>query len=174
MYKRLILCSLFLMAGPAMAQSPVVEPVHQELTIEKTKQYGAPALCKKSPNKGVRIFPMGLRRVVDGDTIDVTVDLGFEIVRNIRVRLLGADTPETFCKRGVNPEACGAQKAAADAATEYAKNWLTDAGPQGLEFRYTGDGKYGRPLGYICSQGTCLNYELIFKKHATYYCGGPR
>ena len=36
--------------------------------------------------------------IVDGDTLDVTVDLGFDITHKIRVRLLGIDTPESSCR----------------------------------------------------------------------------
>ena len=35
-----------------------------------------------------------LRRIVDGDTIDVVVDLGFRVTTEVRVRLIGVDTPE--------------------------------------------------------------------------------
>ncbi len=37
-----------------------------------------------------------LIKVVDGDTLDVQIDLGFNIFQNIRVRLLGVNTPETY------------------------------------------------------------------------------
>ena len=36
-----------------------------------------------------------VRRVVDGDTMDVTLDLGFDILYNNRIRLVGIDTPES-------------------------------------------------------------------------------
>ena len=36
-----------------------------------------------------------IRRVVDGDTVDITLDLGFDILYNNRIRLLGIDTPES-------------------------------------------------------------------------------
>ena len=62
-----------------------------------------------------------LRRVVDGDTIDVDVDLGFRIWRsNVRVRLLGVDTPEA---RTRDPE----EKAAGKAATVAVRDLLLGA-----------------------------------------------
>jgi micrococcal nuclease len=58
-----------------------------------------------------------LYRVVDGDTYDVAVDLGFNIYHKIRLRLKGVDTPETFGAR-----ACEEGRA----ATEFVKNLIED------------------------------------------------
>ena len=40
-------------------------------------------------------------RIVDGDTMDIVIDLGFKITTNQRIRLKGINTPETYrCKKG--------------------------------------------------------------------------
>ena len=57
-----------------------------------------------------------VRRVIDGDTLDMDIDLGFEVVLASRVRLLGINTPEVV---GVN-------KAGGLAATEFVREWLRD------------------------------------------------
>jgi micrococcal nuclease len=47
-----------------------------------------------------RRFPATVDRVVDGDTMDLTVDLGFEISKIVRIRLMGLDAPETWTRDG--------------------------------------------------------------------------
>jgi len=79
-----------------------------------------------------------LIRVIDGDTIDLSIDLGFNIIHNIRVRLLEIDTPEVR----------GKQKPYGLAAKEAVKMWFNDADrPFFVETRKTG--KYGRWLARI-------------------------
>ena len=46
-----------------------------------------------------------INRVLDGDTIDVTIDLGFDLYKKERVRVAGVDTPE---RRGAGGEPRGA------------------------------------------------------------------
>ena len=91
-----------------------------------------------------------INRVVDGDTIDVTIDLGFDLYKKERVRVAGIDTPE---KRTRDLE----EKALGLDATEWMKTNLEDAinGDDELTIRTElkgGMGKYGRLLGwlYIC------------------------
>jgi micrococcal nuclease len=84
------------------------------------------------------IYKTKLIKVVDGDTMDLSIDLGFRIVHNIRVRLLDIDTPEV---RGV-------QKPFGLAAKEAAEMWFNDADrPFFVETKKTG--KYGRWLARI-------------------------
>ena len=89
-------------------------------------------------------------KVLDGDTIDVTIDLGFDLYKKERVRVAGVDTPE---KRTRNLE----EKALGLDATAWIKNKLEGAvdGDDDLIIRTEldgGVGKYGRLLGwlYIC------------------------
>jgi len=84
------------------------------------------------------IYKMKLIRVVDGDTMDLSIDLGFRIIHNIRVRLLDIDTPEV---RGI-------QKSFGLAAKEAVKTWFNDTDrPFFVETSKTG--KYGRWLARI-------------------------
>ena len=91
-----------------------------------------------------------INRVLDGDTIDVTIDLGFDLYKKERVRIAGVDTPE---KRTRNLE----EKALGIDATNWLKEKLKNSidGPDELSIRTElvgGVGKYGRLLGwlYIC------------------------
>ena len=86
-----------------------------------------------------------INRVVDGDTIDVTIDLGFDLYKKERVRIAGVDTPE---KRTRDLE----EKALGLDATNWMKEKLEGAidGDDELSIRTElkgGMGKYGRLLG---------------------------
>ena len=88
-----------------------------------------------------------INRVVDGDTIDVTIDLGFDLYKKERVRIAGVDTPE---KRTRDLE----EKALGIDATNWMKEQLEDAinGESELTIRTElkgGMGKYGRLLGWL-------------------------
>ena len=88
-----------------------------------------------------------INRVVDGDTIDVTIDLGFDLQKKERVRVAGVDTPE---KRTRNKE----EKVLGIDATNWIKAELEAAikGEDDLIIRTElkgGVGKYGRLLGLV-------------------------
>ena len=113
-------------------------------------------------------------KVLDGDTIDVTIDLGFDLYKKERVRIAGVDTPE---KRTRNLE----EKALGIDAT----NWLKDkldgaiAGDDELTIRTElvgGVGKYGRLLGwlYIGDSVLSLNEQMITEGYAWEYDGGTK
>ena len=96
-------------------------------------------------------------KVVDGDTIDVTIDLGFDLYKKERVRIAGVDTPE---KRTRDLE----EKALGLDATYWMKKQLEDtiAGDEELIIRTElkgGTGKYGRLLGglYVGEDNVSLN-----------------
>jgi len=81
-----------------------------------------------------------LDRVVDGDTLDITVDLGFRICTKVRVRLAGLDTPETY---GVKKESEEYQKGMA--AKEFVENWFASKAPNRFLIESEKlQGKYGR------------------------------
>ena len=84
-----------------------------------------------------------LERVVDGDTIDVYIDLGFDIHYRSRVRLAGINAPES---RTRNLE----EKKLGLAAKEYVEQWFEKVGPDFI-IKTTKEqkGKYGRVLGTI-------------------------
>ena len=115
-----------------------------------------------------------INRVVDGDTIDVTIDLGFDLYKKERVRVAGIDTPE---KRTRDLE----EKALGIDATNYLKEKLEDtiAGDEELTIRTElkgGMGKYGRLLGwlYIGEDAVSINEVMITEGYAWAYDGGTK
>ena len=115
-----------------------------------------------------------INRVVDGDTIDVTIDLGFDLHKKERVRVAGVDTPE---KRTKNLE----EKALGVDATNWLKEKLEGAisGDDELSVRTElvgGVGKYGRLLGwlYIGDDLVSLNEQMITEGYAWAYDGGTK
>ena len=115
-----------------------------------------------------------INRVVDGDTIDVTIDLGFDLYKKERVRVAGVDTPE---KRTRDKE----EKALGLDATKWLKEKLEGAvaGDDDLIIRTElvgGVGKYGRLLGwlYIGDGDLSLNEEMITEGYAWAYDGGTK
>jgi micrococcal nuclease len=115
-----------------------------------------------------------INRVLDGDTIDVTIDLGFDLYKKERVRIAGVDTPE---KRTRNLE----EKALGIDATNWLKEKLDGAidGDDELSIRTElvgGVGKYGRLLGwlYIGDGNVSLNEQMIDEGYAWEYDGGTK
>ena len=115
-----------------------------------------------------------INRVVDGDTIDVTIDLGFDLHKKERVRIAGVDTPE---KRTRNLE----EKELGIDATNWLKDKLTETikGDDELVIRTElkgGVGKYGRLLGwlYVGDDDFSLNEQMITEGYAWSYDGGTK
>jgi endonuclease YncB( thermonuclease family) len=115
-----------------------------------------------------------INRVVDGDTIDVTIDLGFDLYKKERVRVAGVDTPE---KRTRDKE----EKELGLDATAWLKEKLDGAlrGDDELIIRTElvgGVGKYGRLLGwlYVGDDDLSLNELMITEGYAWAYDGGTK
>tara|TARA_B100000900_G_scaffold324984_1_gene284720 strand:- start:1148 stop:1609 length:462 start_codon:yes stop_codon:yes gene_type:complete len=115
-----------------------------------------------------------INRVVDGDTIDVTIDLGFDLYKKERVRVAGVDTPE---KRTRDQE----EKILGLDATNWMKDQLESAinGDDELTIRTElkgGVGKYGRLLGwlYVGDADSSLNEQMIVEGYAWAYDGGTK
>ena len=115
-----------------------------------------------------------ITKVLDGDTIDVLIDLGFDLFKKERVRIAGVDTPE---KRTRNLE----EKALGVDATNWLKEKLesTLAGDDELTIRTElvgGVGKYGRLLGwlYVGESNVSLNEQMITEGYAHAYDGGTK
>ena len=116
-----------------------------------------------------------INRVLDGDTIDVTIDLGFDLFKKERVRIAGVDTPE---KRTRDLE----EKALGIDATNWLKKKLEDTiAGDGDELTIRtelvgGTGKYGRLLGwlYINEDAISLNEQMITEGYAWAYDGGTK
>ena len=113
-------------------------------------------------------------KVLDGDTIDVLIDLGFDLFKKERVRIAGVDTPE---KRTRDLE----EKALGIDATNWLKEKLTETikGDEELLIRTElkgGVGKYGRLLGwlYIGDATISLNELMIEEGYAWEYDGGTK
>ena len=115
-----------------------------------------------------------INKVVDGDTIDVTIDLGFDLYKKERVRIAGVDTPE---KRTRDLE----EKALGLDATYWMKDKLNETikGDEELIIRTElkgGTGKYGRLLGwlYVGEDTVSLNEKMITEGYAWAYDGGTK
>ena len=114
-------------------------------------------------------------KVLDGDTIDVLIDLGFDLFKKERVRIAGVDTPE---KRTRDLE----EKALGIDATNWLKKKLEDTiAGDGDELTIRtelkgGVGKYGRLLGwlYIGDATISLNEQMITEGYAWAYDGGTK
>lgn len=102
------------------------------------------------------------RHVVDGDTIDVTVDLGFRIHREIRLRLTGIDTHEIS---GVDSDSEEYRRGITE--KEFVEAWLEAGTSENFDWplRIQTDktGKYGRYLAEVerKSDGAVLNEDLV-------------
>lgn len=110
-----------------------------------------------------------LRRVVDGDTVDIDIDLGFDIwLTNQRVRLYGVDTPES---RTRDKE----EKKYGLAAKAYVERFLDDEWLTLKTAEFNAVGKFGRILGSLYRTSSfadqSLNEYLIEKHHAVPYYG---
>ena len=104
-------------------------------------------------------------RVVDGDTVDVILDLGFSILHKCRVRLYGIDTPESRT-RNKDEKIRG----------KLASAFLTDAIKKGKKVTLRSKlkdskGKYGRVLGEIVVDEININQSMIINHMAVRYFG---
>ena len=106
-------------------------------------------------------------KVVDGDTIDVVIDLGFSIMYKDRIRLAGIDSPESRTK-DLDEKALGIQ------AKDFLKNRLKSANKIVVRTEKSDStGKYGRILGWIFLDDghMSVNNEMILKGYAWGYDG---
>ena len=108
-----------------------------------------------------------IRRVVDGDTVDITLDLGFDILYNNRIRLVGINTPESRT-RDLEEKARGL--AAKDRVLELCPVGSTVT----VKTQKDGKGKYGRILGEIFVGDINVNQQLVSEGHAVEYFGGKK
>tara|TARA_Y100001972_G_C7519316_1_gene262047 strand:- start:243 stop:596 length:354 start_codon:yes stop_codon:yes gene_type:complete len=114
-------------------------------------------------------YVITLDRVVDGDTIDAMIDLGFDVHVKKRIRFMGINTPESRTrdleekKRGL-------------AAKARVEELLTTCSC--ITLKSHGAGKFGRCLGELFieleNEAVNLNQLLISEGHATEYFGGKR
>ena len=108
--------------------------------------------------------------VVDGDTIDVLIDLGFDILFASRVRLAGIDTPES---RTTDK----AEKVLGLEAKEYVKSKIKDAKEVIIKTeKMDSSEKYGRILGWVFLDGSkvSINEQMIADGYAWGYLGDTK
>jgi micrococcal nuclease len=110
----------------------------------------------------VYLYAARLAAVIDGDTIDFDVDLGFGIWTRQRIRLAGLNCPEHGTPDG-------------DSATAFTADWLAHH-TEGLTLRTIKDHreKYGRLLGTVIAGADTLNAALLDSGNAMPYDGGRR
>ena len=109
-----------------------------------------------------------VHKVVDGDTIDADIDLGFDISLTKRIRLAGVDTPESRTT-DLKEKALGLE----------VKEWLKknlEGKKEILVKTELPDSteKYGRILGRLYADGVCLNDSMISEGYAWEYDGGTK
>ena len=104
-----------------------------------------------------------VKRGVDGDTVDVLIDLGFDIAYASRVRLYGIDTPESRTRDKD-------EKARGFISKDFLKSWL-DKGSVVIRTRKDKKGKFGRILGEMVVDDININELMIEEHHAVKYHG---
>lgn len=103
-------------------------------------------------------------KVVDGDTIDCVLDLGFGIFCKQRIRLYGIDAPEIHSK---DPR----EKRMADESLGFVTRWISENSKNLIVETFKGD-KYGRMLGRFRTQdGRCINDDMVKIGYAWSYDG---
>jgi micrococcal nuclease len=115
-------------------------------------------------------YVKSVNKVVDGDTIDVVIDLGFDISFTTRVRLAGIDTPESRT-RDLAEKALGLE------SKRYLADRLKDAKNIVIKTeKINSTEKFGRVLGwlYVNNDESSLNIEMINKGYAWTYLGDTK
>lgn len=134
------------------------------MTQKKDDEFGVGSTPINIQNKEVEpyIYECKLEKVVDGDTIDVSFDLGFNVIMaNQRVRLAGIDTPESRT-RNLEEKKMGLA----------AKARLKEMCKGKIRIQSLGKGKYGRILGIpFTEDGKSICQMLIDEGHARPYNG---
>ena len=104
-----------------------------------------------------------VKRIVDGDTVDVIIDLGFSIHFSTRVRLYGIDTPESRTRDKD-------EKVRGLLSKDYLKEWLDQGGVIIRTYRDK-KGKFGRVLGEMVVGGRNINLLMVEENLAVKYEG---
>jgi len=122
------------------------------------------------------VYRCVVTRVVDGDTVDADIDMGFNMFSKDRIRLMGLDTPESRTRNKHEKRHGLAAKAR---LKELIAGATTIPGKRGkknvyLQTSKEGKGKFGRILGTLHVNGENLNEILIRENHARPYYGGSK
>ena len=106
-----------------------------------------------------------VEKVVDGDTCDVILDLGFDILYKSRVRLYGIDTPES---RTRNKD----EKARGKMAKAFLEDAINNGNTVVIQTKLKDSrGKFGRVLGDVVVDGVNINQSMVDNHHAVKYFG---
>lgn len=119
-----------------------------------------------SENLNLYFYKAEVKKIIDGDTLDIVIDLGFDTLRKTRVRLYGINTPES---RTSNPE----EKLLGLAAKEFVEQWIDKNKFQvKIQTILDKNEKYGRVLALVWDDNdNCLNKEMISNGYAREYFG---
>ena len=112
------------------------------------------------------LYRCKIQRIVDGDTVDVNIDLGFDIwLRKERVRIAGIDTPESRTRDKV-------EKIFGKAATAHAHTIIPEGSECLIRTHRDKKGKYGRTMGdFILEDDSYYTSRMIQSHHAVEYHG---
>jgi|TARA_R110001592_G_scaffold73866_1_gene224963 micrococcal nuclease len=106
-----------------------------------------------------------VEKIVDGDTIDVVLDLGFDILYKSRVRLYGIDTPES---RTRNLD----EKVRGKMASAFLRKAIEEGEKVCIQTKLKDSrGKFGRVLGDVVVDGVNINQSMVDNHHAVKYFG---
>lgn len=110
-------------------------------------------------------YKLKIERVVDGDTVDGIIDLGFNVSTSLRIRLAGIDAPESRT-RNLDEKRYGIE----------AKERLEEivSGDGELTIQSHGLGKYGRVIGVLFMDDRSVNRQLIDEGYAIEYQGSKK
>ena len=119
--------------------------------------------------KGMYEYRVKVVKIIDGDTVDVDIDLGFGVwLKKERIRLFGIDTPESRT-RDLDEKKYGLM------AKDFITSLLSDEGGIVLKTHKDAEGKYGRILGELWRTtdlaDQSINEYMIEKYHAVRYMG---
>jgi len=117
-------------------------------------------------------YKVNILKVVDGDTVDVDIDLGFDIwLRGERVRIMGIDTPESRTSDPVEKVFGLAAKNRLSSLLGAEAILQTQVNKKGQDMK----GKFGRILGnFISANGEQCTTVLLREGHAVAYTGGSK
>ena len=106
-----------------------------------------------------------VEKIVDGDTIDVVLDLGFDILYKSRIRLYGIDTPES---RTRNLD----EKVRGKMASAFLRKAIEEGEKVCIQTKLKDSrGKFGRVLGDVVVDGVNINQSMVDNHHAVKYFG---
>ena len=117
-------------------------------------------------------YKVKILKVVDGDTVDVDIDLGFGVVlSDERVRIMGIDTPESRTRDKVEKKFGLASKARLKSLLGKTGILKTQINKKGEDMK----GKFGRILGdFVAEDGRMVTDILVEEGHAVAYFGGSK